>query len=80
MGMNADTYLANVATDADAMVDPLARARALNDEIAAVSDVLAELGLRRTAAVRQARATMSAVEVAAALGVTRARVYQITDD
>ena len=61
--------------------DPIARAQAAAERIerarAVMGDAIAAAAADRRAAVLDARATMSAQEVADALGVSRARVYAI---
>ena len=75
--VETDRYLAAVDKRLTKMTDPVKRARAANDEITALAAALATMGGTRADAVRAAREHLSAVDVAAALGVTRARVYQI---
>ncbi|WP_375479207.1 helix-turn-helix domain-containing protein [uncultured Jatrophihabitans sp.] len=77
MTVNSDAYLAAVASQLNDVDDAVARARVVNDEIAAVATVLEKLGELRADAVRAARETMSVQTIAAAMGVTRARVYQL---
>ena len=68
-----------IAEGRDHTPDPIERAKwfeaALND----LQVMVGELAAARRAAVHEARQRMSAVAVAEALGVTRARVYQILD-
>ena len=61
--------------------DPITRAQAAAERIeqarAVMGDEIAAAAADRRAAVLDARATMSAQEVADALGISRARVYAI---
>ncbi|WP_375488555.1 hypothetical protein [uncultured Jatrophihabitans sp.] len=75
--MESDRYVAAVEKRLAKQADPVTRARAANDEITALAYALEKMGVLRADAVRAAREQMSAVDVAAALGVSRARVYQI---
>ena len=56
---------------------PIARALAAAVEIERARDAMREARERRRQAVIEARATMSAAEVARALDISRARVYAI---
>lgn len=79
MSVNADHYFEAVTADLTAIDDPVERARVASAEISAVAAVLEKLGQARIVAVREARTTMSAQAVATAMGITRARVYQLLD-
>lgn len=67
-------------TAAARVTDPITRAQHLHEATEQARVMLAALAEARTAALREARQTMSVVELAAKLGVTRARVYQLLDD
>lgn len=78
--MDSDTYLGAVSEIFDATPDAIHRAHLINNEIGAMNEVLARLGHLRAVAVRDARQGMSVQRIADALGVTRARVYQIVNE
>lgn len=61
------------------ITDPLERAEACDLASVAAAGIQVELKAFRAEAFREARQTMTVDEVAAAAGITRARVYQILD-
>lgn len=77
MTVNSDDYVRRVRELLTATSDPIERVRVASTEISALGAALETLATLRADAVRAARETMSAVAVADALGVTRARVYQL---
>lgn len=58
-------------------MDPIDQAREAAQDVETARAAMATARERRRAAVLAARATMSAAEVAEALGISRARVYAI---
>jgi hypothetical protein len=80
LSVESNTYLAKVKKHLAKVADPLDRARVVNDEISAMTNVLHTLASFRAKAIREARQNMSAQEIADALGVRRQRVYQILGD
>lgn len=65
---------------AAAIPDPLDRARALEVAGGGIPDLQRSIRKARAAAIAQALATRTATSVAADLGISRARLYQILGD
>ena len=59
------------------LMDPIDRAKIATDRIEQARQDMAQYRTERQQAINDARATMSAVEIAEQLGISRARVYAI---
>lgn len=59
------------------MTDPITRAKHAATKIEAARSAMSEAKADRRAALHEARQTMSAADIAAALNISTARVYRI---
>lgn len=77
MSVVVDTLKASVEADLATLPVPADQVRYLADTINTLVGLQTVYAERRRSILTQMRATMSATEIAAELGLSRARVYQI---